>query len=401
MGTFNPMGKSAFGGPAPVGASPVTSFAPPPTPPPPPAQPAPSGYAQAMTSANKAGSTASADPRNAMTPAQSVQYTQWMGMTPQQQQDYVKGQAAGAASAGAAANTAGIRQAALVGPGGPMSAGVQADQARQTEADAAGLDFMRPGALETFQKEHGNQPLEQSGYANWLDKNRIDPNKQTMTQDFASRTLGQGHGVGDADFDKYYDRSEQNATQKLNDQLSARGTYGSSVGLGQIGSMLADMEGNRARDKAQYGLQRSADDRGWTETQGGLASSADTSGLNQWAVAGGAEAKASSEANDRWGMAMSAADQAQGAQRTRGQDFFNNNLSMGNALSGTAGSSYDAALAQDQGLVDAVISLGLGKDAESVAQIIQRANQGDAQAKQILDLAMTLKASNQPAAAKT
>lgn len=319
-------------------------------------------------------------------------------MTPQQQQEYVKGQAAGATNAGAAADRAGMTNAQNVGPGGPQSQAPE--DVRQRAATAAGLDFMTPGAVEDFNSKYGTKPLEQSGYADWLEKNRMDPNKSTMQQDFATRTLGQSHGVGDADFDKYYDRSEQNATQRLNDQLSARGAYGSSVGLGQIGSMLADMEGNRAKDKATYGLSRSADDRAWASAQGELAAGADSSGISRWATAADAEAAASKESLDRWKASQSSAQDAQAAQRGRGQDFFNNNLAMGSALSGTTTHSYDAALAQDQGLVDAVISLGLGKDAESVAQLIARANANDAQAKQILDLAMTLKASNQPAAAK-
>jgi len=275
-----------------------------------------------------------------------------------------------------------------------------ADEARQGAADAAGLDFMKPGAQEAFNAQYGTKPLEQSGYASWLEQNRMDPNAKTTQQTYADKVLGQSHGVGDADFDKYYDRSEQNATQKLNDQLSARGTYGTSVGLGQIGSMLADMEGNRARDKASYGLERSADDRSWASTQGDLAAGADSSGIDRWSTAGQAELAASNESLSRWKAAESSAEGAQAAQRNRGQDLFNNNMAIGGALSGAAGSSYDSALAQDQGLVDAVVSLGLGKDAESVAQIIQRANQGDAQAKQILDLAMTMKAIGQPAAAK-
>lgn len=399
-GTFNPMAKSAFGTPQPV--APTNSFAPQPAAPPGPRTP--EEAAAASRDAHNAGANAAvaASPTAqgvaGKTPAQALDYSRWMNMTPQQQQDYVKGQGEGAANAGKAANTAGMLAAQNVGPGGPMSQ--NPDDVRQRAADAAGLDMMKPGANEAWNAQHGTKPLEQSGYADWLEQNRMDPNKTTMQQDFATRTLGQSHGVGDADFDKYYDRSEQNATQKLNDQLSARGTYGSSVGLGQIGSMLADMEGNRARDKAQYGLSRSADDRGWTSAQGDLAAGADSSGIQRWATAADAEAGASKESLDRWKASQGAAESAQGSQRTRGQDFFNNNMSIGGALSDTAGKTYDTALVQDQGLVDAVISLGLGKDAESVAQIIQRANQNDAQAKQILDLAMTLKAQNQPAAAK-
>ncbi len=308
---------------------------------------------------------------------------------------WVTGQTAGAMSAGAAANAAGNNQVNSVLPaaygrpaGGSPSATptpAEAEAARQKAANAAGLDFMQPGINERFMQTHGNDLLTGGPSDAFWQGYGTDLMDGSNSQKVFDDAWANRPGLPNEDLDTYYNRAEQNATTKLSAAQAARGAYGSSVGVGLVGSMLADLGAQRAKDKADYGLKRSDLERNWMTARGDLASAADRDAVSRWTATGSGAATADDQVVNRWRTTQQGAESAQGSQRQRGQDLFTNNLNMGNALSGVAGNSFETGAVQDQGIMDAIIKLGLAKDAAGVADLMRRANEDQAVAKQVMD----------------
>lgn len=256
---------------------------------------------------------------------------------------------------------------------------------RQGNADAAGLDMMKPGINERFMSANGNNLLTGSPAGDFWSQYGSSMMQPGMTQSYAKDQLSRTPNLPDANLDAYYDRAEQNATTKLSAAQASRGAYGSSVGVGQVGSMLADLGAQRVKDQAQYGLDRSALDRSWMTARGDLASAADGDAVRRFAAAGSAAATADDAAVNRWKTTQQGAESAQGSARTRGQDFFTNNLNMGDRLSGVVGDSFEQGSVQDQGIFDAIIKLNLAKDAAGVAEVMAAMKGDEALAQKVMD----------------
>lgn len=267
------------------------------------------------------------------------------------------------------------------------------DQA-QANSDAAarqhaGLDMMQPGAAETFYQQHGGELTTPGSYQEWWNKNGAQMQSPGAAENYANQVLqkyGTGPQIAAPNYDTYYDRAATKATQGLNDQLASRGQYGSSVGLGLIGNQLADLAAQKAKDEANYDLARSGDQRAWMSAIGDTQQAADQGMLARWNAGGQGAALADTVGLSRWKTAEQAANDAQQAQRQRGQDLFNNERGIGGDLAGIVGSAYGANNATDSALLDAILSLQTGKASEGVAAAQTGANQDAATQNQLMQL---------------
>jgi hypothetical protein len=219
------------------------------------------------------------------------------------------------------------------------------------------FDQSKPGAAEDAYTQHSGaffQPSQVGQY--W---NSVAGNANTPTQ--SAGAYQQYQQSQPADMSGYYNRAEDRATGRVNDQMAARGMYGSSYGAGQATTAITDLEAQRAKDEAGYGLQRA-------QVGGQLAGQADQTGLSKTLgygqLAGGADAARISGAS----AGMSAAGMAQGARRQRTQDAFDNIWRPSAAIAGMTGDAYHDVAATDQGGFEAQQALALGIPTAAQAQ---------------------------------
>lgn len=253
---------------------------------------------------------------------------------------------------------------------------------------AQGLNFLQPGAAEQFFNQVGGRfadPTMSEGYAKDV-MGQYGGGNTPGVSNRADQAYQQFLSSTPADMSSYYTNAERQAQEQLDRTMAARGAYGSSAAADMSGEMLANMEADRAKAEAGYGLQRaglggqlgSAADvssRGqsqnalnWMQGLQGVAGQSDTMGLNR--LLGG----------------MGAASAAQGAQTTRGQNMFNNQLNMGNALSGTMGEGYGAAFANDKDLFGQWLAGLTGMGAEQQGQATYNAQQQRADTKDFFNM---------------
>jgi hypothetical protein len=84
---------------------------------------------------------------------------------------------------------------------------------------------------------------------------------------------------------------------------------------------------------------------------------------------------------------MSAAEQAQLAQRTRAQDAFNNSMAYGGAISSTMGVNYQNMFQMDAQLFSQMQQLGIGVGAEGLNQALTNYGLNQEQINQLLAMA--------------
>jgi hypothetical protein len=148
-----------------------------------------------------------------------------------------------------------------------------------------------------------------------------------------------------ADMSPYYNNAVNQTNNTLNQQLAARGMYGSSAGVGQIANADTNLRSQEAKDNAEYQLQRG-------QLAGSLGSSADQ---NQLA----------------WTKGLGdIANNAQELQMKRGQNVFGDQMLMSGQLSGLEGSAYDQMFNADQQNLDSTLS-ALGVNASNNASASQ------------------------------
>lgn len=82
-------------------------------------------------------------------------------------------------------------------------------------------------------------------------------NNAQQAYDSWSQTAGPAPGAVPAqDMSAYYDNASRKASNAINRQMAARGSYGSSNAVGNLMQAETDLRAQQARDEAQYGLQR-------------------------------------------------------------------------------------------------------------------------------------------------
>lgn len=257
--------------------------------------------------------------------------------------------------------------------GPPGSSGVGGDVGA-----LQGLDFTQPGALEAYQKQTAGY-FQQPTLSEMFAKDQLARGAGPGVSNRADQAFQTFSGSTPANMDPYYENERRKATEAINKTMAARGAYGSSAANDMIGEAYTNLAADAAKANAQYGLQRagllgslaqgadqsslagSTDRRNWMGALGSLAGGADAAGLSR--VIGGANV----------------ASAAQGAQRTRGQDAFNNQLQMGDRMSGIMGEGYNGLFGMDADLFKTAIGLNTGTASEGYSQasnnaMLQRGN---------------------------
>lgn len=87
-----------------------------------------------------------------------------------------------------------------------------------------------------------------------------------------------------ANFDPFYDRARQLATQDYNRQAAGRGVYGSSESLSGVGNVITDIEAQRANRSFDAEMQRAQEQRARQQLLGEQARMGDLSGLGAFAA---------------------------------------------------------------------------------------------------------------------
>lgn len=132
-----------------------------------------------------------------------------------------------------------------------------------------------------------------------------------------------------ANFDPFYDRARQLATQDYNRQSAGRGVYGSSEALSGVGNVITDIEAQRANRSFDAEMQRAQEQRARQELLGNQARMGDLSSLAAFgANLSGLETfggLANAAGNQTLGQQTMLGNQARAADQTA-LDAFNSNL---------------------------------------------------------------------------
>jgi hypothetical protein len=211
-------------------------------------------------------------------------------------------------------------------------------------------------------------------------------NTQKPGSNNAQTAFDQFQSSAPANTDPYYKHAIDATTAHLNNQAGARGQFNSTGALQTIGDATANLRGQQAQADAQYGLNRG-------QVAGSLGSAADTSsrGINQnqlgWMQGLGSLGLGLQNSDlqrlmtgmnaaggvDQTSLAqlmagMGAANTAQGALASRGQNYFNNLNQLGGQQAGILGNTYGAMLGNDQQLFNDQQAALLGLPREQLNQ---------------------------------
>lgn len=256
--------------------------------------------------------------------------------------------------------------------------------------------FTQPGQLPSWWSQNqgqfgGSGPADQywQGLSGKWNAPGVSQNAQTAWNQFNQSVP--------ADTSPYYNNAIRNATGDINQAMASRGLYGGGTGAAPVAAMITNMRGQQALNDAQYGLQRAglggqlasgADQSslaalqgqlGWLTGLGGLGIGVQNADLNR--LLGGAGIAGNIDAQTLAGLnsGMNAALGAQNALAQRGQNFFGNNLMMGNALSQSLQNIYMQQMAAELGLTQQQIQAALGYGTNAANQSVnnqQRSEQG-------------------------
>ncbi len=197
----------------------------------------------------------------------------------------------------------------------------------------------------------------------------------TPTTNNANEAWGMWKNMSPADMSSYYANAGRQGTEALNKSMAAKGAYGSSAANDQQSEMLGNLAADRAKNEAQYGLQRmglggqlasasdqssiagSANDRAWTLGLGGLAQGADAGRL-AGLTAG-----------------QNAANSAENAGINRIGGLFNATMGLGNATSGVIGGANRDIFNNDKDLFGSGVAAGVAPYSEGAANAVGHAGQ--------------------------
>ncbi len=252
----------------------------------------------------------------------------------------------------------------------------------QNQPQMEGLDFTKPGAGEVnWTNNQGVYNSPSFGEVNnqGLVNQYSDPGSRPQVTNESQNWLDQYRSAmpnlpSDPGLAPYFDNAKTRAAESIDQAAGARGNYGSSAAIDQNARAFTDLEGQRALKEADYALQRTAEQRQWQNLGGQLAGSADSAsrGISQneqqWTqLLSQLGIDASRLGLDRTNSGQDAANSAQGAQRTRGQDYFSNELMLGDRMADLMKSTYMPMLDQDYESVGAANSGGVAQGNAALA----------------------------------
>lgn len=142
-------------------------------------------------------------------------------------------------------------------------------------------------ALGQYQQNAGSGPLAAQSFYNQVGGSYDSMGRYT-DPNLAAGQYAQTQGAfGDmpiANFDPFYDRASQLATQDYNRQAAGRGVYGSSEALSGVGNVITDIEAQRANRSFDAEMQRAQEQRMRQQLLGEQARMGDLSGQGAFAA---------------------------------------------------------------------------------------------------------------------
>lgn len=247
---------------------------------------------------------------------------------------------------------------------------------------ADGGDLTRRGIGENFfganHAGYTNPAMNEQYAANALNKygaSGTPTGADFQGQNFGHFSASRPNISAEPGLDKYYDRAVDRASTDINNQLAARGMYGSSGGVGRLEDAITDLRADQAKNEAQYNLQRLGEQRGWEGLAGQLAGGADANSLANSANElgwlrglGDLGQNADLFGLNRLQAGQNAANATQGLEQNRFQQLLNNEMGMGNIMSGLMGNAYGDMLQTDQDLMNNSMGMGMGLASEALNQ---------------------------------
>lgn len=309
----------------------------------------------------------------------SVKQTQRLG-------NFSRPGGASSASSGSLAGAYGNLMDRMNGAGSLAQAAVRdaapASQSRDARRATSGLQptIRQPDNFDLSKKGYGEQFFENtqgaytdpSSYNKWYDKNASKYDQETAAQQhwqgvqgaYNQRNLSQN-------LNPYYDRAFDRGAARVNQQMAARGMYGSSAATNQIGQLAADLGAEQANREGQYGLQLDAANRDWMSTMGQAAGMRDNNMLD-WLNAGGTAAfNETNQDMSRLNAGQAAATAAQQGREGRIGGIYDRQLGLANATAGVTGAIGEQAIADDQSMYMDQIAASLGVPREALNQYMQ------------------------------
>lgn len=258
----------------------------------------------------------------------------------------------------------------------------------QAQSQLSSLNTSGPGTGESYYAN--NQGAWQSPSFGEVNNQGLvgqysDPNARPETTSYSQNWMQQYQTPSisaEPGFGAYFENAKNRAAESINQAMAARGAYGSSAANDQTARAFTDLEGQRALKEADYNLQRLAEQRAWEGLGGQLAGQADNNSLaqnqneRQWAqMLSQLGIDASQLGLQRTNAGMDAAGAAQGMQRQRGQDYFNNQMAMGDRLADLYKSTILPALDNDAAMMENASSGGVAEGNQAAAN--ERTNAND------------------------
>lgn len=165
----------------------------------------------------------------------------------------------------------------------------------------------------------------------------------------AQVTLDRFRASQPQDLSPYYDYASKLTSAKIDNAMSARGSYGSSNATGQIGAAEMALRADEAKANAQYGLDRFA-------AEGNFAGSADASAARKSAL------------EFEWAKGLSdIAHRAQDAGEARNDSLWTKNLALAGIKSGNYTDATGKAIEGTTAATDAANDVTLGSANDKVS----------------------------------
>lgn len=241
-----------------------------------------------------------------------------------------------------------------------------------------GWDQASPGVVEQLWQGNQGRFIDPGDAAQWYWQNQGAFDAPGQGEQFWNQVQGDlaSNAPG---YDAYFDRARERMAGGINDQLAARGAFGSSAGMDQVSQGLADLNAQQASREADYGLNRLG-------ALGGLAFQAQNAQLGRLGQGMGA-AQASDVADlNRLTAGAGLAQAAQDARRQRGRDYMGDVFAPAGQMSALVGGTGQDVLNADQRLMDSAIGAELANSREDLNQWLQNREQERADSGQILNL---------------
>lgn len=263
-----------------------------------------------------------------------------------------------------------------------------------TSGDFSGGQLSTPGYGEQFWQQNGSQmaqpsdtsqaydqyqslfssPNDMESYWNQAQQHAPQNNQQQVYDQYSQQApLEQ--------YDAAYKQAGTQLDSQMNNQLAARGQYGSSQGVYQMGQAQAALAGDYAQNVANYGLQRQgqlaseaqgADSQSLSNTMGygSLASDAGQAQLARGSYGLNAANLADTNERANFTTGMGGATSAQNLEQGRLRGGYDDMMSMAGATSGIANDDYNSLFSSDEGLQEQQLAQYLGIPVQNLTQIL-------------------------------